>query len=114
MKFLLDAQLPPRLVKALARAGHEALHVYECGLLTAKDRDIWKFAAKQRAVIVTKDADFAAMRAHAGRGPAVVWLRLGNVSNDVSNDALIEALLSALPEIVAAIEAGEGIVEVRR
>ena len=110
MKFLLDAQLPPRLVKALARAGHEALHVYECGLLTAKDRDIWKFAAKQRAVIVTKDADFAAMRAHAGRGPAVVWLRLGNVSND----ALIEALLSALPEVVAAIEAGEGIVEVRR
>lgn len=109
MKFLLDAQLPPRLVKALAREGHEALHVYECGLLTAKDRDIWKFALKQRAVIVTKDADFAAMRARAGKGPAVVWLRMGNVTND----ALIKAFLSALPEIVAAIAAGDAVVEVR-
>ena len=107
MKFLLDAQLPPRLVKAIARAGHEAKHVYDCGLLTAKDRDIWKYAAK--AVVITKDADFAAMWMQAGRGPAVVWLRLGNVSNDV----LIAALIAALPEIVAAVEAGEGLVEVR-
>lgn len=109
MKFLLDAQLPPRLAKAITRAGHEALHVHECGLLTAKDQDIWRFALKERAVIVTKDVDFAALRSHAGNDPAVVWLRLGNVTND----ALIKALQSALPEIVAAIEAGEAVVEVR-
>jgi predicted nuclease of predicted toxin-antitoxin system len=110
VKFLLDAQLPPRLAKALARAGHEAKHVYDCGFLTAKDSDIWKFAVKEDAAIVTKDSDFAAMRMHAPSGPAVVWLRLGNVSND----ELIKSLLSALPEIVEAIEAGEGVVEVRR
>jgi predicted nuclease of predicted toxin-antitoxin system len=57
----------------------------------------------------SKDADFAVLRLQAASGPAVVWLRLGNVGND----ALIEAVLSALPEIVAAIEAGEGVVEVR-
>jgi predicted nuclease of predicted toxin-antitoxin system len=108
VKFLLDAQLPPRLAKALARTGHGALHVYECGLLTAKDRDIWKFAVKQKAVIVTKDADFAALRMHAPSGPPVVWLRLRNISND----SLEKTLLSALPEIVEAIEAGEGVVEV--
>jgi predicted nuclease of predicted toxin-antitoxin system len=103
VKFLLDAQLPPRLTRALTRGG--ALHVTECGLLTATDRDIGKYAVKQKAVVITKDADFAAMAA----GPAVVWLRLGNVSNDV----LIAAVMAALPEIVAAIEAGEGVVEVR-
>lgn len=102
MKFLLDAQLPPRLVKVLKRAGHEASHVYECGLLTAPDRTIAKYPVKEKAVLITKDADFAAL-AH---GPAVVWL--GNVSND----ALIAAVMAALPEIVAALEAGEGLVEV--
>ena len=109
MKFILDAQLPPRLAKALARAGHEARHVYECGLLTAKDRDIWKFAIKEGAAVVTKDADFPAMRMHALDGPPGVWLRLGNVGND----ALEKALLRALPEIVAAIDMGEVVVEVR-
>ncbi len=105
MKFLLDAQLPPRLTRALTRGGHVALHVFECGLLTAADCDIGKYAVKQKAVVITKDADFAAMTA----GPAVVWLRLGNVSND----ALIAAVMAALPEIVAAVEAGEGLVEVQ-
>lgn len=103
MKFLLDAQLPPRLVKALRRAGHEAVHVYECGLLTAPDRAIAKYAVKEKAVVIIKDADFATLE----HGPVVVWLRLGNVSND----ALIAALMAALPEIVAALEAGEGLVE---
>ncbi|HEY0281176.1 MAG TPA: DUF5615 family PIN-like protein [Rhizomicrobium sp.] len=107
MKFVLDAQLPPRLAKALVRAGHVAWHVYECGLLTAKDRDIWRFAMQEGAAVVTKDADFPAMRMHAPDGPPVVWLRLGNTGND----ALEKALLSALPEIVAAIAAGEGMVE---
>jgi len=108
VKFLLDAQLPPRLVKALKRAGHDAVHVYECGLLTAPDREIWKFAAKEKAAVITKDADFAALRLGAERGPAVIWLRLGNVSND----ALIAAVIAALPEIVAALDAGEVLVEV--
>jgi predicted nuclease of predicted toxin-antitoxin system len=107
VKFLLDAQLPPKLTRALTRSGHVGLHVYECGLLTAKDREIWKYAAKQNAVIITKDADFAALR--GARGPAIVWLRLGNVSND----ALVAAVMGALPEIVAALEAGERLVEVR-
>ncbi len=109
MKFLLDAQLPPRLVTALMRAKHEALHVAACGLLNATDRLIWDFATKSDAAIVTKDADFAARRAQAESGPAVIWLRLGNVPNDT----LIKALIAALPEIVTALAAGEGVVEVR-
>ncbi len=109
MKFLLDAQLPPRLAKALVQTRHVAWHVSECGLLTAQDRDIWRFAEKEGAAVVTKDADFAAMRLHASSNPPVVWLPLGNVPND----ALEKALLRALPEIITAIEAGEGVVEVR-
>lgn len=109
MNFLLDANLALGLAKALKRAGHEAAHVQDCGLLRATDRDIWKYAAKTWSIVVSKDADFAAMHMHAVRGSAVVWLRLGNAADD----ALIAAVVRALPEIAAAIAAGEGVVEVR-
>jgi predicted nuclease of predicted toxin-antitoxin system len=109
LRFLVDAQLPPRLANALARAGHEARHVENCGLRTAKDRDIWRYAAEAGAVIVTKDEDFAAMRMSAVDGPAVVWLRVGNIGNE----RLERILLAALDEIVGAVEAGDMLIEVR-
>jgi predicted nuclease of predicted toxin-antitoxin system len=108
MKFLLAAELPPRLAKALVRKGHVAWHVADCGLLTAKDRDIWRFAMQEGAALITKDADFAALRISAPNGPPVVWLRLGNIGND----ALEKALFSALREISAAGEAKESVVEI--
>jgi predicted nuclease of predicted toxin-antitoxin system len=108
VKFLLAAELPPRLAKAMVRKGHVAWHAADCGLLTAKDRDIWQFAMAEGAALVTKDADFTALRTRMPDGHAVVWLRLGNIGND----ALEKVLLSALPEIVTVIEAGEGVVEI--
>jgi len=106
VKFLLAAELPPRLATAMVRKGHVAWHVTDCGMLTDKDRDIWRFAMQEGAVVVTKDGDFAAMRMHAPDGPPVVWLRLGNIANDATE----KALFSALPQIATA--AGEGVVEV--
>ena len=103
MKFILDAHLPPHLAKAFVRAGHVAWHVYDCGLLGAKDRDIRRFAAEQGAAVVTRNSDFAT------DGPPVVRLRLGNIGNAT----LEKALLFALPQIAAAIGAKEGLVEVR-
>lgn len=109
MNFLLDANLALGLAKALKRAGHEASHVSECGLLKAKDREIWDYAVKGGMVLVSKNGDYSVMRTRAHAGPAVVWSRLGNVVDD----ALIAAVVRALPEIAAAIAAGEGVVEVR-
>ena len=107
MKVLLAAELPPRLAKAMVRKGHVAWHVADCGLLTAKDRDVWRFAAQEGAALVTKDGDFAALRTGAPGGPPVVWLRLGHMGND----ALEKALLAALAQI--SVATGEGVVEVR-
>lgn len=92
----------------LRQAGHEAGHLYEIGMLAAPDRDIWRYAEEHGAAILTKDGDFAAMRMHAESGPVVVWLRFGNIANDV----LIAALERTLPEIVEAIEAGERLIEI--
>ena len=108
MHFLIDAHLRPRLALVLRRAGHDADHVFDLGLLTASDIEIWRHAEKAGAAILTKDADFAAMRIHAASGPAVVWVRLGNVANV----ELERVLKVASSEILSAIEAEEGVIEI--
>ena len=40
MKFLVDANLPPRLCVWLRSQRHEAEHLFDCNLLTATDTQI--------------------------------------------------------------------------
>jgi predicted nuclease of predicted toxin-antitoxin system len=81
----------------------------EVGLLTAGDARISAYAAEAQMIVVTKDEDFTTMRRHASRAPKVVWLRIGNTTNR----ALRTRLKPLLPEILAALAAGEELVEVR-
>jgi predicted nuclease of predicted toxin-antitoxin system len=109
VRFVVDAQLPPDLARFLREQGHEARHVREIGLRNADDRDIWDYALRERAAVVTKDEDFA-QRVLASRrpGPAVVWLRVGNCSNR----ALRAWFGPLLPRIMEAVHTGERLVEV--
>ncbi len=76
MKFLLDANLSPKLVTALTAAGHVARHVDEIGLLGASDLVIFDRAAKDGDVLITADSDFSMLLAARGSaGPSVVLLR---------------------------------------
>ena len=108
MRFLVDAQLPPALVRFLAAAGHQAEHVSDFGLEMSSDREIWSKAIALGSVIVTKDEDFVTLRALQPNGPAVVWVRIGNTTRDT----LIKAMSSTLPAIIAALQRGETVVEV--
>ena len=63
---------------------------------------------KLRATLITKDEDFVALAHREASGPQVVWIRIGNISND----ALWQALNPLLDEIIQALDAGERIVEV--
>jgi predicted nuclease of predicted toxin-antitoxin system len=56
--FLVDAQLPPALAKAITEAGYPARHVSDGGLLHADDLPIWDFARKQGCALITKDEEF--------------------------------------------------------
>jgi predicted nuclease of predicted toxin-antitoxin system len=105
--FLVDAQLPPSLAEALRQAGCEAIHLVELGMLTATDEQIWDEAVSRLAVLVTKDRDFALRRAASNDGPAILWVRVGNISNR----KLIDLMLRALPTIVDAIERDETVIE---
>jgi predicted nuclease of predicted toxin-antitoxin system len=108
MRFLVAAQLPPALARWLAEQGEEAEHVVDHDLQPASDRQIWEFAVKHAAVIVTKDEDFAQRRAATDTGPAIVWVRLPNARRR----DILEWFGKALPSLVAALENGEPIIEI--
>lgn len=107
MRFLVDAQLPPALAEALRHAGRDAVHVADLGLLAAPDRRIWDEAISLSAVLITKDRDFSLLRAASNDGPAILWVRVGNLDNRT----LIAQILPALPAIVDAVERGEPVIE---
>lgn len=109
MRFLVDAQLPPLLCRWLAERGHVAQHVAEFGLADGEDRDIWRQAVADDAVLLTKDEDFVAIRQSAERGPPVCWLRIGNAANP----ALLAWFEPVFPGLIAALERGETLIEVR-
>ena len=108
MKFLIDAQLPPALADWLRAKGHEATPVREAGLRDADDREIWLFAERLKATIVTKDEDFA-IRAAAQPGPPILWVRTGNVVNRL----LLARFEAVWTQVMAHFEAGARVVEMR-
>lgn len=108
VRFLIDAQLPPGLARRLTARGYAADHVNRIGLGNTSDGAIWQYAARTHATLVTKDDDFVALAVQEPTGPQVVWIRIGNISND----ALWRALDPLLDEIVQSLNAGERIVEV--
>lgn len=59
MKFLIDAQLPRRLIHLFQTAGHEAIHVstFATGNRTP-DSLINQYSFDNECVVVTKDSDF--------------------------------------------------------
>ena len=59
MNFLVDAQLPRRLVHHLRESGHDATHTLDLpsGNRTT-DEEIIRLATAQDRVVITKDSDF--------------------------------------------------------
>lgn len=78
MKLLFDENLSPKLVRLLAGDYPGSAHVYDVGLLTSPDPDIWNFAAANDMLIVSKDTDFQQRSLTYGAPPKVIWIRLGN------------------------------------
>jgi predicted nuclease of predicted toxin-antitoxin system len=108
IRFLIDAQLPPGLAQRLMARGYPSEHVNRVDLGGASDESIWRYAARTGATLVTKDEDFVALSEREANGPQVVWIRLGNISNN----SLWRAIDPQLDEIVQALNAGERVIEV--
>ena len=72
MRFLIDAQLPPALVRLIRDTGHECEHVADILMRDADDSPIWNYAVEHDAAIITKDEDFAYLKAVRSGGPRFV------------------------------------------
>jgi predicted nuclease of predicted toxin-antitoxin system len=58
IKFLIDEDMPRSTMGVLKAAGYEALDVRDCGLRGKSDKDIFAFAQRSGAVILTGDMGF--------------------------------------------------------
>jgi len=108
VKFIVDAQLPPGLARALREVGCDAHPVREIGLREANDSEIWNHAIQQEAAIITKDEDFAERCLYNRDQLVIVGLRVGNTSNK----ALLRWFMPPWPKIMRRIELGDRLIEV--
>jgi predicted nuclease of predicted toxin-antitoxin system len=109
MRFLLDAQLPPGLVGPLTQSGHECVHVTQHLAGDASDAAVAELAGALDAVLMTKDADFFDLSTRGILKAPLVWVRCGNMTTR----RLWERIEPLLPTIVAVIEEGQRVVEIR-
>jgi predicted nuclease of predicted toxin-antitoxin system len=109
MRFLIDAQLSPRLALWFGEQGLSATAVRRLGLRDSDDGSIWNFAVAGNWTIVTKDEDFVSRCRSDSNAPSVVWIRIGNCTNR----ALFERLKPILSEIIERIAQGEKLIEIR-
>lgn len=109
MRFLLDAQLPPRLARQLASGGHDVVHTSELpdGNRTS-DAEIARSADAEDRVVVTKDSDFRDGHLLRSTPRRLLIVATGNISND----DLLALFSEHLDAIVAALH-DAGFVELR-
>lgn len=94
MKFIVDANLSPRLSAELNAASCDAQHVSDLGLLRASDLEIINFARQRNAVVITADVDFVELLLlHRYRKPSIITVRRAERLNFAE---LFELLMSAI------------------
>ena len=111
MILWLDAQLSPALASWITAqfAPIQAVPVRELALRDADDRVIFAQARSAGAVVMTKDRDFLHLLFEQGPPPQVIWLRVGNSSNQT----LQAVLLRTLEQAITSLRDGERWVEIR-
>lgn len=103
MKLLVDMNLSPRWIGALASAGFEAVHWSTVGATNAPDKSLMAYALLNDFVVLTHDLDFSAiLAATQGEKPSVVQLR----ADDVSPDVIGRQVLIALRQMEAELREG--------
>jgi predicted nuclease of predicted toxin-antitoxin system len=104
MRFLVDANLSPRVATRLCDGGYEADHVQDHGLLNASDETILRNAFDSSYIIVSADSDFATMLALTGMAsPSLILLRS---ADHLSPDEQAQLLLANLPAVLQDLDAG--------
>jgi len=80
MKFLIDQNLPPRLVAVLEEAFPESKHVLTLRLDRSRDLALWRYCGEHGYALMTQDDDFVQISMMRGAPPKLVML--GNAQGD--------------------------------
>lgn len=101
MKFLVDAQLPRRLIHRLLEKGHDAIHTSDLAHKNrTPDPDIEALSLKEKRILITKDSDFVDTFVLFHRPYKLLLISTGNINN---ND-LERIFLRNIKKIVAAFK----------
>ncbi|HVR29433.1 MAG TPA: DUF5615 family PIN-like protein [Thermoanaerobaculia bacterium] len=93
MKLVIDMNLSPRWVEALAAGGFEATHWSVVGDPRAPDVEIFAWARANDSVVMAHDLDFGRLLALSGAsGPSVVQIRTHRVLPSDIGHLVIAAL----------------------
>ncbi|MCB0990219.1 MAG: DUF5615 family PIN-like protein [Acidimicrobiales bacterium] len=104
MRYLLDANLSPKVASSLTEVGFEASHVADHDLLTAPDERIFDYAVAHQLTVITADTDFAMLLAlRRASSPSVVLLR---DTADQAPEVHARLLLDNLGGLEGVLEAG--------
>lgn len=88
--------------------GLACLHASDLGHRQAEDQSLFLVARQRNAILVSKDSDFIDLLNEHGPPPNLIYITCGNTHNS----ALRVIFATHLPEAIAAIEAGEPMVEI--
>jgi len=102
MNFLIDANLPRRLIRIFQEHGHLAVHTLELpeGNATA-DSTLLEYAEQNNCVVTTKDSDFSNSFWLQDRPQKLLLISTGNIQNADLESLLVtnfDSLISALIE----------------
>jgi len=86
----------------------EAGAVRDVGLLGAEDSEIFERARAEADVVLTKDRDFVDLLERLGPPPKVIWITVGNTSNQ----HLEQVLSATLADALKLLQSGEPLVEI--
>jgi predicted nuclease of predicted toxin-antitoxin system len=106
--FIIDANLPPALCSVFRARGYAAAHVQQLGMQQAADLAIWRRCQRDKAVIVTKDRDFASLAMSQLKACPVIFVRSGNLRRG----ALLAKFESVMQNLIDALDSGDKIIEI--
>jgi predicted nuclease of predicted toxin-antitoxin system len=111
VRFLVDANMSPRVAELLRSKGYDAVAVREIGLVDAADDEILDRAATDARIVVSHDTDFGTLLAFQRRSkPSFILIRSSDPMTPDDHAALIVANFDA---ISADLEAGAIVVFAR-
>lgn len=93
LKFVIDEDMPRSTARTLKAKGFEALDVRDCGLRGQSDEEVFKFAQREKATILTGDMGFAnLLRYPIGSHVGIV---IAHFPNEMSTSELNSQIIHA-------------------